>query len=235
MSERFYVESPIGDSRTAQLVDAEAHHLVKVMRAAVGSDVTLFDGSGCEFLARVSGMGRTSVELEILQRRQVDRELPFALTLAVALPKGERQKVLVEKLVELGATSLIPLHTRRSVAEATPSALLRLRRQVIEASKQSGRNRLMQIAEPRDLQSLLREPPAGRRLLAHPSGDPVQVGQSAGATTIYIGPEGGFTEEEVTLARASGSEVASLGRRILRTETAAIALASLFAYQGQAQ
>ena len=122
MSQRFFVENPIGDAPTARLVDAEAQHLAKVMRAKAGDEVTLFDGSGWEFTGRVSAVGRSTVDLEIVDRSQIDRELPHRLTLAVSLPKGDRQKVLVEKLVELGVTRLIPLDTQRGVAEGTPAA-----------------------------------------------------------------------------------------------------------------
>lgn len=229
MSQRFFVEAPIGDASTAQLTGAEAQHLAKVMRARLGDELLAFDGSGCEFLARICNLGKTSIDLEIVERRELNRELPYALTLAVALPKGDRQKVLVEKLVELGATSLIPLETERSVAEGTPSALLRLRRQVIEASKQCGRNRLMTIGEPVAVATLVETRTDERRVLAHPSGGKLSSTKLAGPTTIAIGPEGGFTDEETSLAAAAGWEVVSLGTRILRVETAALALAAIFA------
>lgn len=235
MSQRFFAESPIGDAPSARLVEAEAQHLAKVMRAKLGDEVALFDGSGWEFTARVSGIGKAAVELEIVDRRQIDRELPHALTLAVSLPKGDRQKVLVEKLVELGVTRLVPLDTERSVAEGTPAALARLRRQVIEASKQCGRNRLMEIAEPLSLPQLPQHspPPTERRVLAHPSDAPLRNSAAVGPVIVAIGPEGGFTDDEVALAAGVGWEIVSLGPRILRIETAAIALAALLAKQGQ--
>src|SRR5690606_38530053 len=114
MSERFFVETPIA-AETAQLTGPEVQHLAKVMRAKVGDEVTLFDGSGAEFRAQIERLGRSEAELRILERREVDRELPRELTLAVALPKGDRQQFLVEKLTELGATRLVPLVTRRGV------------------------------------------------------------------------------------------------------------------------
>jgi 16S rRNA (uracil1498-N3)-methyltransferase len=228
MAERFFVESPLGEAKTAQLIDAEAHHLAKVMRASVGTEVVAFDGSGDEFVARVARIAKATVDLEILERRTIDRELPFSLTLAVALPKGDRQKVLVEKLVELGVTRLIPLDTRRGVAEATSSALARLRRHVIEASKQCRRNRLMEIAEPLTVEKLLSETPHDeRRLFAHPSGQRLAATELQQSTTVAIGPEGGFSDEEVALAASQGWPVISLGPRILRIETAAIALAAV--------
>src|SRR5688500_9189413 len=101
MSDRFFVETPI-DSEQAELIGPEAHHLAHVMRAGPGAEVTLFDGSGAEFAARVTKIGRSRVELTVSARREIDRELPFPLVLGVALPKGDRQKWLVEKATELG-------------------------------------------------------------------------------------------------------------------------------------
>ena len=125
MSQRFFVENPVqGDSAT--LVDAEAHHLTHVMRARPGLEVTLFDGTGWEFPARVEKLGRQSVELAVLDRMQVSRELALPVALAVALPKGDRQKWLVEKVTELGVARLIPLITERGVAQPVEQALARL-------------------------------------------------------------------------------------------------------------
>jgi len=212
----------------------EAHHLLHVMRAAVGQEVTLFDGSGAEFVAQVAACGRASVDLTILQRLEIDRELPFALVVGVSLPKGDRQKWLVEKLTEVGATELVPLATERGVAQPTDNALERLQRAVIEAAKQCGRNRLMRISAPQlwaewvASQTDLSFP---RRLVAHPTGRQlVKVDlTSPHATMLAIGPEGGLTEAELVAAEAAGWETVELGPRILRVETAAVALAAVVA------
>src|SRR5258705_9842604 len=130
MSERFFVSPPIIADR-ALLTGDEARHLSAVMRAKVGDEVDLFDGSGAEFTARVVALAKHAVELAIVERRDLSRELSFALTLAVALPKGDRQKWLVEKTTELGVTRLVPLVTERGVAQPVTAALDRLRRSVI--------------------------------------------------------------------------------------------------------
>src|SRR4051795_12399718 len=125
MSERFFSPYPI--SGGGMMLDGpEAHHLLHVMRAAVGDEVTLFDGSGAEFRATVQTLRRTDAELRIIERREVDRELPFELMVGVALPKGDRQKWLVEKLTELGVTALVPLITERCVAPPPTTVLDRL-------------------------------------------------------------------------------------------------------------
>jgi 16S rRNA (uracil1498-N3)-methyltransferase len=200
--------------------------------------VTLFDDSGAEFAAVVEELERSTVVLRIVERRSIDRELPFPLTLGVALPKGDRQKWLVEKLTELGVTSLVPLATERGVAQPTEGAIDRLRRAGIEAAKQCGRNRLMQIASPQTwsewlattgcLGSSASEPPEPRRLIAHPNGTPLsQLNLAAPTPTrIAVGPEGGFAEREVAAAIDAGWQAVELGPRILRVETAAVALAA---------
>src|SRR3954447_2358926 len=187
MSERFFSPHPI-TAGCMMLDGPEAHHLLHVMRASVGDEVILFDDTGAEFKATIETLRRADAELRIVERREVNRELPFALVVGVALPKGDRQKWLVEKLTEFGVTTLVPLVTERCVAHPPAAALERLRRSIIEAAKQCGRNRLMKIAEPQswndwiasvngpDPQSAIRNPRpeiANRRLIADPNGLPL--------------------------------------------------------------
>jgi 16S rRNA (uracil1498-N3)-methyltransferase len=232
MSDRYFSDTPISGGR-ATLSGPEAHHLIHVMRAAPGVRVTLFDGGGDECSAIVERVRRADVELSILARHAIDRELPFCLTLAVALPKGDRQKWLVEKAVELGVTRIVPLWTQRSVAQPVEQSLVRLRRAVIEASKQCGRNRLLQIDQPRswpDLVASAADTPC--RLVAHPAAENQlrpSLNDFAGNVCVAVGPEGGFADEEVAQALAAGWRAVDLGPRILRVETAALMLAAVIA------
>ncbi len=246
MSERFFSATPVTADRVT-LAGPEAHHLLHVMRATAGDPVTLFDGSGDEFQAIVDTLHRAEVDLRIVARHKIGRELPFVLVVGVALPKGDRQKWLVEKLTELGVSGVVPLITERSQAQPDANSLERLRRSVIEASKQCGRNRLMQITEPRRLTDWVasdwpdwsRSPEdsmlVGRRLIAHrvgPALRDIETQQCAPyADQIAIGPEGGFTDAELAAALAAGWQKVSLGPRTLRVETAAIALAVALSVQ----
>jgi 16S rRNA (uracil1498-N3)-methyltransferase len=232
MSERFFLAAPPSAGR-AVLAAEEARHLARVLRGKVGDEIVVFAGGGIEWPARIVRIGRDEVELETGEPRP---DLPTAgppLTLAVALPKGERQKWLVEKLTELGVARLVPLVTARGVAEATASARARLERGVIEACKQCGRNRLMAIDEPQSVATLLgAAPPAARAFIADPLGaalDPTAAHHGATELLALVGPEGGFTPEELAAATAAGAVRASLGPHILRIETAAIALAARLA------
>ncbi len=233
MADRFFAAQPITGA-TASVAGAEAHHLIHVLRAKPGLAVTLFDGSGAEFLAQVIRVGRSEVELAIVERQEPDRELPLRLTVGVALPKQDRQRWLVEKMVELGVARLVPLLSRRAVAQPSPEALDRLRRTVVEASKQCGRNRLMEIAPgqaPAEFFAGFDSAPV--RLLAHPGGRPLRTAlaeaspplerATAADVLLAIGPEGGFTDDEVAAAESLGWQKVDLGSRILRIETAACA------------
>jgi 16S rRNA (uracil1498-N3)-methyltransferase len=238
MSQRFFVPA-IGDEQ-AVLEGSEAHHLINVMRAKVGTEVVLFDGNGAEYVARVARIERSQVKLTIRRRTEVNRELAIHVTLAVALPKGDRQRWLVEKAVELGVARLVPLKTERGVAQPAQQALKRLERTVIEAAKQCGRNRLMEIGHPCQFVEFAAEAPADAvRLVAHPGGQPVgeTLGSDQGAASakpaylLAVGPEGGFTREEVAVATRQGWQTVDLGPRRLRIETAALALVVAVAMQ----
>lgn len=218
-----------GEPCVCRLQGDEARHATRVMRLGAGDAVTLFDGTGWEYTAVVRSVARSEIELVVTAAESIDREAPVRVTLGVAMPKGDRQKVLVEKLTELGVACLTPLVTERSVAQPKASGVEKLRRTVIEASKQCGRNRLMQIDEPTPLQAFLERCDADRRLIAHPHRDRQAPATSVeGPVAVAIGPEGGFTEDEVAAAEAAGWGAVSLGRAILRVETAAIAAAARF-------
>ncbi len=242
MNARFYCQSPIewlhessadGSCPQATLADAEAHHLLHVMRAKIGDRVVVFDGTGREFTAEVTASTRRTIQLDLLDCHQIDRESLVALTLAVALPKGDRQRWLVEKCVELGVQRLVPLQTERTVAVLHSGGAERLRRFVIEASKQCGRNRLMEIAPTVSWYDCIADTSTPIRWFADPSGDTSihQRAESMSPTdpvsvVVAVGPEGGLTDSERTIAGDAGWQSIHLGERILRIETAAIAVAA---------
>jgi 16S rRNA (uracil1498-N3)-methyltransferase len=226
MAERFYVSCPLGPG-TVDVEGPEAHHLSTVCRLRPGDRVYLFNGDGSQYLAEVTAAGKRRVSLQVLAAEAPPRELGFRLEVAVPLPKGDRAQFLVEKLTELGATMLVPLRTARSVVHPRETRLDRLQRYVIEASKQCGRNVLMQVAPLTDWEAYcVREDLPAVRVLAHP-GEPTVDWAKRGDSVVAVGPEGGFTDAEVELAREAGWRTVGLGPRILRVETAAIVLATL--------
>ena len=234
---RFYCERlPVAGA--FQLDEDEARHASSVLRMAVGDDCLAFDGRGGEARCTVSGLSKRAVELTIIDRIDTNRELRTPLHFCVALPKGDRQKTLVDFLVPLGVHTLQPLVARRGVAQPVDSALARLSRSVIESSKQCGRNQFMKIADPVSIDQLCAADAADRdelRWVAHPYGEAKSLAGltpdvvSARGIKILIGPEGGFTEDEVTALRTSGWIAISLGPRILRVEVAATYAAAYLA------
>ncbi len=234
---RFFVPDRLTpEQHQVVLQGTEAHHLARVLRASPGDQVVLLDGSGWEYLARVMSTDRRNVQLEIVSRQQVDRELPVPVILGTALPKAPRQQAMIESLVQLGVSELVPLQSARAVVRPEPKSLQRLRRWVQEATKQCGRTRLAQVAAPCRFSHWIREAtPASEgtvlKLLASP-GQRDSVGKllrkhdprTVDQVRLCIGPEGGFTEEEQELARACGWHLVHLGRRVLRIETAACLL-----------
>jgi 16S rRNA (uracil1498-N3)-methyltransferase len=227
MADRYYVNCSLG-SGPITLEGPEAHHLAAVCRVRPGDAVSLFNGDGHEYPARVTAVHKRHVELEVLGVESPRCELGFRLEVAAPLAKGDRGLFLIEKLTELGVSRFVPLRTARSVVRPGDAKLDKLERRVIEASKQCGRNRLMEIAPLAQWIDYCQQADLPRRrLLAHVSA-PAGLGEPGSTVediALAVGPEGGFTEEEVERAQAAGWQVVGLGPRILRVETAAIALA----------
>ncbi|MCL2623671.1 MAG: 16S rRNA (uracil(1498)-N(3))-methyltransferase, partial [Planctomycetaceae bacterium] len=217
----------------------------RVMRVKSGCMITLFDGNGHELTAEITGTRKDRLSLRILETRDVDTEPQRQVTIAVSLPKGDRQKWLVEKLTELGCHRMIPLQTERGIAQCSDQVLERLRRQVIEATKQCNRSRLMQISSERTIVDCVAEnmpcdsvnKTSGRTgWIAHPRSDGdygqwdlTRLLQTAlpQRVLVFVGPEGGFTRQEVEQAAAFGVQPLDLGPRILRVETAAMMLTTM--------
>lgn len=230
MSKRFFVNEPL-TAGTTRLEGAQAHHLIHVLRIGVGQQVTLFDGEDVEAAAQVTGITNGAVELTILELRVAVTELPFELVLAAAVPKGDRFAWLIEKATELGVRRFIPLITSRSVVLPGAGKLDKMRRTIVEASKQCRRTRLMELSGPLAWPDFVaRELSTASAWVAHPSGAPLELTREipASPVVIAVGPEGGFTDAELELALQQGARLLSLGPRVLRIETAALALAAAF-------
>jgi len=229
MADRYFVDTALSLG-PVELAGPEAHHLAAVCRVRPGDAVCLFNGDGREYPARVVEAGRRRVALEVTAVESPAREVGHRLEAAAPLPKGDRAQFLLEKLTELGATAFTPLQTARSVVHPRDTKLDKLQRHVIEASKQCGRNVLLEVRPLTDWKTFCESPalPAAR-LIAHPSAEFGTRSAERGDVVFAVGPEGGYTEEEVEQAVAAGWRTVSLGPRILRVETAALALAALLA------
>lgn len=214
------------------LQGAEAHHLAVVCRLRPGQQVRLFNGDGWEYEAEIVEAGKKQVSLEIRAAAQRDQELGVRLWAAVPLPRGDRGSFLVEKLTELGVTDFVPLRTRRSVLHPSEAREEKLRRTVVEASKQCGRNVLMNVESVADWSEFYqRENLPELRILGAPGGESLSdVVREPIDAVFAVGPEGGFDDDELRQATNAGWRVVRLGRRILRVETAALAFAARWAH-----
>ncbi|MEO5774169.1 MAG: 16S rRNA (uracil(1498)-N(3))-methyltransferase [Sphingomicrobium sp.] len=230
---RLFVRASLGEDTCVELDQAQANYLGNVLRMGVGAEVLLFDGSSGEWLARIAETGKKRMTLAVERRTREAESVPD-IWLAFAPVKRAQVDWLVEKATELGAAKLIPVITQRTVVERVK--LERLEAIAIEAAEQCGRTRLPEIAEPLTLAKLLAGRDVGRALYFadENGGEPPACSFKAGAAMILTGPEGGFTDDERTAIRGVNNAVAvSLGPRILRAETAALAsLAAWMAIAG---
>jgi 16S rRNA (uracil1498-N3)-methyltransferase len=225
---RLYVREPLGEGAMVELDASQANYLGNVMRKSVGDELLLFDGASGEWLAKIAEAGKKRMVLAVHKRTREPETLPD-LILAFAPVKRAQTDWLVEKATELGVARLQPVMTRRTIAERVK--LERLEAIAVEAAEQCGRTMLPQIAGPLSLERFLTSGRTGRRLYFadEQGGETAASALRPGPAAILIGPEGGFADEERELVRAAPDAVAiSLGPRILRAETAALAAASLF-------
>ena len=227
---RLFVETPLCEGMTLPLDGPQAHYLAKVMRVAPGDAVMLCDDSTGEWLARVAEAGKRDVTLDI-ERRTRAREAVPDFWLCPALLKKPNFDLVLEKATELGAGTIRPMLTRRCVADKLNPE--RARAIVTEAAEQCARTALPALAEPAKLEALVRDWPESRALFFadETGGAPAASAFAAhtGPAGLLVGPEGGFDDAERALIRAHPAAVPiSLGPRILRGETAAIAGTTLW-------
>lgn len=229
---RLFVRQPIAAGMRVELDGGQANYLGNVLRLGPGAELLIFDGFSGEWLARIAEAGKRRMALLVERLTREVESIPD-LWLAFAPVKRAQTDWLVEKATELGASRLVPVMTQRTVAERVK--LERLQAIAIEAAEQCGRTRLPDIADPLPLKHLLEHRDVSRTLYFadEGGGEWAPDAFTAGACMILTGPEGGFTEEERAAIRAAPNSVAvSLGPRILRAETAA--LAALAAYMAVA-
>ena len=239
---RFFAPDLNPGDDTVVLPGGEGEHLNRVLRIGVGDTVSVFDGRGHEFLARVIAARHRNVRVQIVSRVEPAAEWNVSLTLAQAVLKGDKMDDVVRDAVMLGAYAIQPLVTKRS--ETTVAGLLRgarverWRRVVLASAKQSGRAVLPEVRTPLTVENYLEEPaPALRMMLVEPSADedpePLSVLRTIpvpGDVCVMVGPEGGWTGEECGLARRSGVRLLTLGPRTLRADAVALSALSMLQF-----
>ncbi len=239
MPPRLFSDRPLTAGATFALPAGPARH-VQVLRLQPGAALTLFDGTGGEFAATVVQMGRSEVTVQLGARSEADRELPFRVTLALGMPANERMDTLVEKATELGASAIQPLLCERSVlrlaGERAQKKVAHWQAVALAACEQSGRTRVPVVGPVCTLPQWLRERPAqamSRWMLGFHAARPAGAMTMAAAGVVCLsGPEGGLSPNEEAAARAAGFAAVSLGPRVLRADTAPLALLAHLALAG---
>ncbi|MCM5679188.1 16S rRNA (uracil(1498)-N(3))-methyltransferase [Schlegelella sp. S2-27] len=231
---RLHVSAPLAAGSSLPLPPGPSRH-AQVLRLQPGDAVTLFNGDGGEWEARIVRMGRSEVDVQVERHEPVDRELPIDVTLAVGMPANERMDWLVEKATELGVAAIQPLVCERSVlrlsGERAQKKVAHWTAVAVGASEQCGRTRVPRVEPVRALAGWCAAlPPGGaglRAVLSLQHAQPLAALPAAGAALFLSGPEGGLTAAEEALARQAGFRAASLGPRVLRAETAPLAALAL--------
>lgn len=241
---RFYVEGPLAAGHTLSLPDDVVRH-VQVLRLSTGDAITLFDGTGGEYHGELVDIAKRTALVRIDTHSDREAEPPYRVTLAQGVAGGDKMDWLIEKTVELGVAGIAPLTAERGVVRLAGERALRRQAHwqalVRAACEQCGRNRVPEVAPPRDLSAWLADLPAASdgdlRLLLSPRAevtfDALPVEPPRGHVTLVIGPEAGFSPKEERDIVDAGFSSLGLGPRVLRTETAGIAvLAALAARWG---
>lgn len=230
---RIYQPGEYQPGESMALTPEAGQHVAVVLRMQAGEQLTLFCGDNREFAASIESVKKKLVMVHIHAVKDVSRESPLPIHLAQAISKGDRMELVMQKSVELGVSSIIPLITARCAVKLDKERLAKKMHQwqniVIAACEQSGRNTVPVVHQPVSFEQYLQETKAGLKFILHPEGGKTWRDYTLGQTdtALIVGPEGGLTDEEVQRACASDCFPLSLGPRILRTETAAIAALGL--------
>lgn len=233
---RFYApKQNVRDSEVLLDVD-ETRHLRDVLRLRIGDEIAVFDGEGNEYSARIESIEKTSTTATSLKKIEPSApESPVAITLAsVAIP-GDKYDLIVQKAVELGVVHFVPLSSIRAEVKLKdlPKKLTRWRRIALDAAKQCGRATLMSIGEPKDVEEFLREKVDAEAKVFFSERDGAKLPSMTAPKSILtvIGPKGGWDDAELRTAKENNYSIVTLGGRIMRAETAAIALTAILQHR----
>ena len=237
---RFFVRPEDISDNSATIAGEDVKHIAKVLRMQCGDRVMLSDGCGYEYTAEIADISRERVELRLLDKRPCHAEPKRRITLYQGLPKAGKMELIIQKCVELGINAIVPVAAERSVVRVKPGEYgakrTRYQRIAYEAAKQSGRGIIPHIGELTTFK-IADMSPYDLILIAyedeHKTGlkEVLRANMGAESIAVIIGPEGGLEVSEVESLIDRGGRAVSLGRRILRTETAGMAAAAMILYE----
>ncbi|MDF2941009.1 MAG: rsmE [Gammaproteobacteria bacterium] len=229
---RIYQNQALDEGKSIQLNAEASNHLANVLRMREGEKLILFNGDGHEYYAIISAIHKKSVTALIQSMQKISRESPLSIHLAQALAKGDKMDLVIQKAVELGVNEITPIITERCNvkvdAERMDKKLEHWQKVAISACEQTGRNVLVSIHPPLNFVKFIEHTQAKLKLILHPENSQrLSELPTVKDLLLLVGPEGGFSETEVTLAQSKNCIALNLGPRILRTETAPLAAISI--------
>ena len=234
----FYIEKSDITENIATITGEEAQHISRVLRMKKGDEVTLCDGEGMFYEAVLSDFSDKTVTAEISSSRKAETEPEVELTIFQGVPKNPKLETIVQKLTEIGAVRIVPVDTKRAVAKLDKSAKVdRLRKIAREAAKQSKRGIVPEVMDAMNFKNAVKlASEADLSIIAYEEEVETSLkmalaGKTPKTVSVMIGPEGGFEKDEVELARENGLVSVTLGKRILRTETAPLVISAAVLYE----
>ena len=236
---RFYHSNPLGLNQIITLDEFASHHALRVMRVKVNDFLILFNGDGFEYRGRVSDINKKTINVEILSKEKNNSESPININLFQSISSNEKMDMVIQKATELGVSSIQPIFTSRSTIklslDRTKKRLIHWKQVSISACEQSGRSKIPTIKSPIEFDQISEGIKTNSlNLLLHP--DNLEESSNlpneySGDINVFIGPEGGFSQDEVLLLKKQNCINIKLGPRILRTETAPLAIISILQFK----
>lgn len=239
---RFFVEQEQIGEKSVSITGKDVNHIKNVLRMKIGETILISDGDDREYICRICEINTDEVVADIEDMNGQTRELPIQVTLFQALPKGDKMETIIQKMVELGACNIVPVSTKRCVVKLdekkAQTKVKRWNAIAESAAKQAKRGIIPKVSEPVEFKQAIKMAASMDMIFI-----PYEEAENMSATRIlfskiekgmeigiFIGPEGGFAQEEVESAGQIGAEAITLGKRILRTETAGMAVMSVLMY-----
>ncbi|BCM25866.1 16S rRNA (uracil(1498)-N(3))-methyltransferase [Methyloradius palustris] len=227
---RFYCPKKFSTGSNLELPENAATHAARVLRMQAGDKAILFNGDGFDYLAELTSVSKSQVGVKIISSQLISNESPLKITLLQGISAGDRMDFTIQKAVEMGVSSIQPISTQRSVvklsAERAEKRIEHWQNVMISACEQSGRAIVPEIAAPVSLAQWFSKKPSfdlGITLAPSATQSLKELSKPTGNICLLIGAEGGLTDDEINLASLQGFKPVTLGKRILRTETAALA------------
>lgn len=233
---RIFLQRKLAPGLTLELTGDEHHYIYHVLRMKNGDRLYLFNGSDEEFDGQILDVQKNKTIVSIGNKRKINKESPIEIVIGQGIPKGQKIDEMIPRVTELGATALTPLITERSdLKKISPQKIVRWKKIAKSSTEQTGRTKILEICPPSTLSELLQRYQGHEKILFYELEDSLTLEQalensSSQKFCLIIGPEGGFSKNEIDVARQKGCYIVSLGKRILRTETVAPAVTAIFQY-----